>query len=54
MSRDECNAFEDLPWHQRAIDVRRLDDRAKVPGQKTMTLADFVPALKQALSSTPS
>lgn len=46
MSAPEIEAFRANPHHQAAVDLRRLDDEAKVPGLPTPTAADFLPELR--------
>lgn len=53
----EVTRFEQLPWSRAAVLLRRCDDAAKVPGQATPSLADWLPLVdRQARlgSSSPA
>jgi gamma-butyrobetaine dioxygenase len=48
---EEVRVFEGDPLARAAVDLRRWDDQAKVPGQDTPGLEHFRPILEQARSS---
>jgi phosphonate degradation associated HDIG domain protein len=45
MNGVECEAFEQSPWHEQALLLRRLDDQAKEPGLQAPPLEDYEPLL---------
>lgn len=45
--RDQANRFIDQPFADDAVRVRRYDDQAKIPGQVTPLLDEFVPLLRR-------
>ncbi len=45
MSADECRWFEDLPFADDALALRRWDDEAKEPGRRTPPLAHYIDLL---------
>ena len=47
MSADECRFFEDLPFHEQAVALRRWDDLAKEPGKTTPSLAYYLALLDE-------
>lgn len=49
MSAEEHRSFESSPHFAAAIDLRRWDDAAKVPGLVTPALDEFVPDVRTAL-----
>jgi len=49
---DECETFLAGPHAQAAIDLRRWDDAAKIPGLPMPPLAHFAPHLRQALNAS--
>ncbi len=49
MTPGEARDFEQLPFFQQAVDVRRWDDQAKVAGLATPPVAHFLTYLPQAL-----
>lgn len=53
MSGDECAAFEGRPHWEAAVQLRRWDDQAKVPGLATSTLADHAPLLERLAGIRP-
>ncbi len=52
MSADEVEAFEQLPHHDAAVQVRRWDDRAKIAGLEAGVLADHHELLARLARST--
>lgn len=49
MSPDEVTAFEALPHHREAVQLRRYDEQAKVKGLATPPVAHFMPAVANCL-----
>jgi phosphonate degradation associated HDIG domain protein len=49
MSAEEVAAFEALPEHKDAVQLRRYDERAKVKGLATPPVAHFLPAVARCL-----
>ena len=47
MSVDERRRFEDLPFFQQAVSLRRWDDLAKEPGKTTPSLAYYLALLEE-------
>ena len=47
MSRDEVWLFEDTPYAEQSVALRRWDDAAHVPGKPTPLLAGFIELLCQ-------
>jgi predicted HD phosphohydrolase len=47
MNAAERAAFEASPWHLEALDLRRLDDAAKVPGAPVPALESYLPLLEE-------
>jgi phosphonate degradation associated HDIG domain protein len=45
MSAEEVAAFEALPYHAAAVQLRRYDEQAKVKGLQTPPVAHFLPAV---------
>lgn len=54
MREDEKTAFEDEPFYQEALDLRRWDDQAKDPSQKTASLAHFLGYVQESLKAGAS
>ena len=52
MTAEEVRQFEDNPFSQQAVQLRRWDDLAKDPQQTTPTLEHFAPHLNACLKST--
>lgn len=51
MMLDEVTKFEKNPQFQRAVQLRRWDDEAKIPGEPCPPLEDFAPYLEIALTN---
>lgn len=51
MSAEEVAAFEALPHHREAVQLRRYDERAKVKGLDTPPVSHFMPAVARCLSA---
>lgn len=49
MSTQEVAAFEALPQHRDAVQLRRYDEQAKVKGLETPPVAHFMPAVARCL-----
>lgn len=49
MSAEEVAAFQALPHHREAVQLRRYDERAKVKGLETPPVAHFMPAVARCL-----
>lgn len=49
MSPEEITAFEALPQYQKAVQLRRYDERAKVKGLDTPPVTHFMPAVARCL-----
>lgn len=49
MSPEEVTAFEALPQHADAVQLRRYDEQAKVKGLETPPVAHFLPAVARCL-----
>ncbi len=49
MSPEEVAAFEALPQHRDAVQLRRYDEQAKVKGLETPRVAHFMPAVARCL-----
>lgn len=49
MSPEEVAAFEALPRHREAVQLRRYDEQAKVEGLTTPPVAHFLPAVARCL-----
>ena len=49
MSAEEVTAFEALPQHADAVQLRRYDEQAKVKGLETPPVAHFLPAVARCL-----
>lgn len=49
MSAEEVAAFEALPRHREAVQLRRYDEQAKVKGLETPPVAHFMPAVARCL-----
>jgi phosphonate degradation associated HDIG domain protein len=49
MSAEEVVAFEALPQHREAVQLRRYDEQAKVKGLETPPVAHFMPAVARCL-----
>ncbi len=49
MSTQEVAAFEALPQHRDAVQLRRYDEQAKVQGLETPPVAHFMPAVARCL-----
>jgi predicted HD phosphohydrolase len=47
MSRDEIWLFEDTPYAEQAVALRRWDDAAHVPGKATAPLESFIDLLQE-------
>jgi phosphonate degradation associated HDIG domain protein len=54
MTQSEVCAFEATPNFRGAVELRRWDDAAKVPGLVTPTIEHFVPVIRQVLSEFAS
>jgi phosphonate degradation associated HDIG domain protein len=52
MGEDELRFFEDLPFARQAVQLRRWDDQAKVPGRATPSL-DYYLCLLEDLQQRP-
>ena len=52
MSRDEVAAFEALPQHEQAVQLRRYDEVAKVKDLVTPPVAHFLPHVARCLRSS--
>lgn len=50
MSAEEVAAFEALPQHRNAVQLRRYDEQAKVKGLETPPVAHFMPAVARCLN----
>jgi phosphonate degradation associated HDIG domain protein len=48
---EEVRAFEQHPYHREAVQLRRWDDRAKIPGLAVPGLEHYRPALEAAVQS---
>lgn len=51
MSPKEVQAFESLPHYRQAVQLRRYDERAKVKGLVTPSVAYFIPVVSRCLNS---
>lgn len=51
MSPKEVQAFESLPHYRQAVQLRRYDERAKVKGLVTPSVAYFMPVVSRCLNS---
>ncbi len=49
MSAEEVAAFEALPHHAAAVQLRRYDEQAKVKGLETSPVTHFMPAVARCL-----
>ena len=49
MSADEMRLFDELPFAQQALQLRRWDDAAKEPGKKTPPLAYYLALLDEVI-----
>ena len=49
MSAEEVAAFQALPHHREAVQLRRYDEQAKVKGLETPPVAHFMPAVARCL-----
>ncbi|MFM7540926.1 MAG: HD domain-containing protein [Planctomycetota bacterium] len=49
MSPSEVREFQSNPHHRAAVELRRLDDEAKVPGLPTPSAPDFLTELRAAM-----
>jgi phosphonate degradation associated HDIG domain protein len=49
MSADEMRLFDELPFAQQALQLRRWDDAAKQPGKKTPPLAYYLALLDEVI-----
>jgi [1-hydroxy-2-(trimethylamino)ethyl]phosphonate dioxygenase len=49
MSAEEVAAFEALPQHREAVQLRRYDEQAKLKGLETPPVAHFMPAVARCL-----
>ncbi|MFY7889951.1 MAG: phosphonate degradation HD-domain oxygenase [Spirosomataceae bacterium] len=49
MSESECLSFEQNPYHQDAVRLRRYDDMAKIPNFETRPIEFYEPILKAVL-----
>jgi len=49
MSADEMRLFDELPFAQQALQLRRWDDAAKKPGKKTPPLAYYLALLDEVI-----
>ncbi len=49
MSAEEVAAFDALPHHAAAVQLRRYDEQAKVKGLETPPVAHFMPAVARCL-----
>ena len=49
MNADETAAFEAEPFHADAVQVRRFDDLAKIPGMVTLEFEAYLPKIEAAL-----
>ncbi len=49
MAPEETAAFEAVPYHQDAVQLRRYDEQAKVKGLQTPPVAHFMPAVERCL-----
>lgn len=47
MSRDDLHLFDELPFAQQAVSLRRWDDAAKQPGKMTPPLAYYLALLRE-------
>jgi predicted HD phosphohydrolase len=47
MTPDEVTSFEGLPHAAAAVELRRIDDRAKVAGRPTRDVDDFADLLHE-------
>jgi predicted HD phosphohydrolase len=54
MTDDEAQAFETRPHAVAAVQLRRWDDLAKTPGQRTPPLGYYLGLLDALLSCEPS
>jgi len=52
MSTDELRMFEDSPFSDEALALRRWDDLAKLPGRSTPSLAHYLTLLDELLLSS--
>jgi phosphonate degradation associated HDIG domain protein len=52
-SPSEARKFEQHPYFQESIELRRWDDLAKIPGLETPTLEHFLQFLPAVMSSSP-
>ncbi|MBK1658546.1 phosphonate degradation HD-domain oxygenase [Paracraurococcus ruber] len=52
MSAAEVAAFEALPQHREAVQLRRYDEQAKVKGLETPPVAHFLPAVARCLTGS--
>lgn len=50
MSPSEVRDFQSNPHHRAAVELRRLDDEAKVPGLPTPAASDFLVEMRQFLA----
>jgi predicted HD phosphohydrolase len=54
MSEAEVGQFEQLPYFQDAVQLRRFDDAAKIVGFKTPPVDHFVPLIRQVTKPRPA
>jgi len=54
MSEAEVRQFEQLPFFQDAVQLRRFDDAAKIVGFKTPPVDHFVPLIRQVTKPLPA
>ncbi|RXK46797.1 phosphonate degradation HD-domain oxygenase [Aquirufa rosea] len=47
MKEEECQAFEQNPYFQSAIELRKYDDTAKIPGLQVLPLAYYLDILEE-------
>lgn len=51
MAEDELKAFESHRWHKDAVELRRCDDAAKVPGAATRSLSYWLETIRPYLDA---
>lgn len=49
-SRAECDTFEQNPWYQRAVELRRFDELGKEPGMQTPDYEYYRPMIERLIS----
>lgn len=53
MYTEEIAVFEESPFYQQAVMVRKWDDEGKVAGMKTKTFDDYAPLIQKVVNSRP-